>query len=51
MKATELDEIFDKGEEDLLQYFDVSKALRPGREQRRVNVDGFPYVDDPGSGR
>lgn len=41
MKATELDEIFDRGEEDVLQYFDVAKASRPGREQRRVNVD-FP---------
>jgi len=41
MKVTELDEIFDRGEEDILQHFDVSKASRPGREQRRVNVD-FP---------
>jgi hypothetical protein len=41
MKATELDEIFDKGEEDILEQFDVSKASRPGREQRRVNLD-FP---------
>ena len=41
MKATELDEIFDRGEEDVLQHFDVAKASRPGREQRQVNVD-FP---------
>lgn len=41
MKAEELDEIFDQGEEDILPYLDLSKALRPGLEAKRVNVD-FP---------
>lgn len=40
MKAKELDEKFDKGE-DISAYLDVSKAHRPGQEQKRVNVD-FP---------
>jgi len=38
--AEELDRRFDKGEE-ILQYFDLSSARRPGLESRRVNVD-FP---------
>ncbi len=33
-------EEFDKGE-DVSKYLDFSKARRPGREQKRVNVD-FP---------
>jgi hypothetical protein len=41
MKAEELDEIFDKGEEDILPYLDLAKALRPGHKAKRVNVD-FP---------
>ena len=40
MKASELDKIFDKGE-DITPYLDISKAERPGHKQRRVNVD-FP---------
>jgi hypothetical protein len=40
MKATEFDEIFDAGEEDVLQYADLSKAWRPN-QPKRVNVD-FP---------
>ena len=40
MKAEELDRLFDKGE-DIIPYFDLMKARRPGHEQRRVNVD-FP---------
>jgi hypothetical protein len=40
MKAKELDEIFDKGE-DISQYLDLSTKERPGLKQRRVNVD-FP---------
>jgi len=39
-KAKELDKKFDAGE-DITRYLEVSKALRPGHEQRRVNVD-FP---------
>ncbi len=41
MDAEELDELFDKGEEDILQHFDMPKARRPGRDVQRVNVD-FP---------
>ena len=41
MKAEELDKIFDDGEEDILPYLDLSKAVRPGHEAKRVNVD-FP---------
>jgi len=40
MKATELDEKFDNGE-DISEFLDFSQASRPGREQKRVNVD-FP---------
>jgi predicted DNA binding CopG/RHH family protein len=40
MKAKEFDKRFDAGE-DVIKYLDLSKARRPGHEQRRVNVD-FP---------
>jgi len=40
MKATEFDRKFDEGEE-ITKHLDLRKARRPGREQRRVNVD-FP---------
>ncbi len=40
MKAEELDEIFDRGE-DITPYLDLSTAKRPGHKQKRVNVD-FP---------
>jgi len=40
VKAKELDRKFDAGE-DVTRYLDVSRARRPGHEQRRVNVD-FP---------
>ena len=40
MKATELDEKFDNGE-DVSEYFDLSTMRRPNQELRRVNVD-FP---------
>ena len=40
MKAKELDEIFDNGE-DISAYLDLSTKIRPGLKQRRVNVD-FP---------
>ena len=36
--AKELDRRFDEGE-DISKYLDWSKAIRPGLEQRRVNVD------------
>jgi hypothetical protein len=40
MKAKELDKIFDEGV-DITEYLDMSKARRPGHEQKRINVD-FP---------
>ena len=40
MKAKDLDKKFDSGE-DVTEFLDFSKARRPGREQKRVNVD-FP---------
>jgi hypothetical protein len=40
MKAREFDKRFDEGE-DISKYLDVTKARRPGQEQKRVNVD-FP---------
>ena len=40
MKASEFDRKFDAGE-DVSADLDLSKARRPGQEQRRVNVD-FP---------
>ena len=41
MKAEELDRLFEKGEEDILPYLDLARAVRPGHEGKRVNVD-FP---------
>ena len=40
MKAKDFDRTFDNGE-DVTKYLDYSRATRPGREQKRVNVD-FP---------
>jgi len=40
MKVEEFDKKFDNGE-DVLEYLDLKKALRPGIEPKRVNVD-FP---------
>jgi hypothetical protein len=40
MKAKDFDEQFNEGS-DVSAYLDLSKARRPLREQRRVNVD-FP---------
>jgi hypothetical protein len=40
MKPREFDKKFDAGE-DISKYLDISKAKRPGEEQKRVNVD-FP---------
>ena len=39
MTAKELDKIFDDGEEDILPYLDLAKAVRPGHQAKRVNVD------------
>ena len=40
MKAKTFDSRFDRGE-DVIKSLDLSKARRPGRESKRVNVD-FP---------
>lgn len=40
MKAKDLDKRFDSGE-DITESLDISKAKRPGRDQKRINVD-FP---------
>jgi len=40
MKAKDFDRKFDRGE-SILSALDLSKAIRPDQEQRRVNVD-FP---------
>lgn len=40
MKTEDFDKKFDR-KDDLSKYLDFSKATRPGREQKRVNVD-FP---------
>ncbi|MBL7006028.1 MAG: CopG family transcriptional regulator [Spirochaetia bacterium] len=40
MKTEDFDKKFDNGE-DVSKQLDFTKARRPGREQRRVNVD-FP---------
>lgn len=45
MKATELDEKFDNGE-DVSEYFDLTKMRRPNLEARRVNVDFPVWVVD-----
>ena len=41
MKTENYDEAFDRGEEDITQYLDLSTAKRPSLEQRSVHVD-FP---------
>ena len=40
MKARDFDSQFDQGK-SVLRHLDISKASRPGSEQKRVNVD-FP---------
>jgi hypothetical protein len=40
MKAKTFEKRFESGE-DITAYLDLSKARRPGHEQKRVNVD-FP---------
>jgi hypothetical protein len=40
IKTEDFDQKFDNGE-DISQYLDLSKSIRPGQEQKRVNVD-FP---------
>ena len=40
MKAKEFDKKFEAGK-NILEDLDIKKAVRPGQEQKRVNVD-FP---------
>lgn len=40
MKAKEFDKKFDMGE-DITESLDLSKAKRPGQEQRKINLE-FP---------
>ena len=40
IKAEEFDLKFDRGD-DIIDHLDVSKAIRPSQNQKRVNVD-FP---------
>lgn len=40
MKARDFDKKFDRGE-SVLSHLDLTQAVRPDQEQRRVNVD-FP---------
>ena len=40
MKAKDLEKLFDQGQ-DITKYIDLSKAVRPGEQTQRVNVD-FP---------
>ena len=40
MKASTFDKKFDSGE-NITKYLDLSRATKPGQEQKRVNVD-FP---------
>ena len=40
IKAEEFDRKFENGE-DITEFLDLSKVVRPGQEQKRVNVD-FP---------
>jgi hypothetical protein len=40
MTAEELDKIFDDGNEDILPYLDLSKAVRLGHEAKRTSLLG-----------
>jgi len=41
MKASEIDKKFDENQEDILEYFDISKIRMLNEEPKRVNID-FP---------
>ena len=45
MKAKDLDKKFDNGE-DITGSLDLSKARRPGRARKRVNVDFPTWIID-----
>ncbi|CAD7024389.1 CopG family transcriptional regulator [Pseudorhizobium endolithicum] len=39
MKAKDLDKLFDEGEEDVLQYFDLARVRRVNSERELVELD------------
>jgi hypothetical protein len=39
MKAKDLDKLFDEGEEDVLQYFDLARVRRVNGERELVELD------------
>jgi hypothetical protein len=41
MKTSQLDKKFDENQEDVLEYFDISKIKMINEEPKRVNID-FP---------
>lgn len=45
MKAKEFDKKFDSNQ-DITSHLNISKARRPGHEQKRVNVDFPSWVID-----
>jgi hypothetical protein len=46
ISAKEFDEIFDKGEEDVLQYADLTKVRKINDSPQRVNIDFPRWVVD-----
>jgi hypothetical protein len=44
--AEELDILFDEGEEDILQYFDMENAVRLGDEQEKVTLSLPKWMSD-----
>jgi hypothetical protein len=41
MNAEELDRLFDEGEEDIIEYLDLSTLRRPAYQQKEISVN-FP---------
>ncbi len=39
MKAVEFDELFDKGEEDIMAYVDIENAHRPQLSQKQITLE------------
>jgi hypothetical protein len=46
ISAEELDRLFDEGEEDILQYFDMENAVRLGDEQEKVTLSLPKWMSD-----
>lgn len=47
MKAEEFDQKFDEGQEDIIDYLDLSQIKRPGHEQKCINVEFPMWMLDP----